>query len=120
RRRPGAAVFFGVCNLVLGALGLIFYSCSGLMVVALTSDPTGSVWVFLSHDVRAFTPMAVAHVVMSMLISLLLLISGVGLLGLHNWGRLLSLVCAILALLLNVWNVIFQVAFVGPAMQRFV
>jgi hypothetical protein len=120
RRRPTAAVFFGVTNIVVGALGLIFYVCSGLMVMALTIDPADSVWVFLANDVRIFTPMAVAHVALSLLICLLLLLSGIGLLSLHNWGRLVSIVCAVLAIVLNVWNIIFQLAFVSPSMQRYV
>jgi hypothetical protein len=120
RRRPTAAVFFGVTNIVVGALGLMFYGCSGLMVVALTIDPADTIWPFVAGDVRIFTPMAAAHFVLSLLICLLLLIAGLGLLGLHNWGRLVSIVCGVLALVLNVWNIIFQVAFVSPSMQRYV
>jgi hypothetical protein len=120
RRRPIAAVFFGVTNIVVGALGLVFYCCSGLMVTILAAERSGALWAFLSDNLRILNPMVAAYIVASLLICLLLLISGLGLLNLHNWGRLVSIVCAVLAILLNVWNVIFQLAFVGPTAQRFV
>jgi hypothetical protein len=120
RRRPGGAVFFGIANIAVGALGLMAYGCCGFMVLALSVDRTGTVWSHLAGDVRLFAPLEVAHLVLCMLLCVLLLISGIGMLSMHNWARLLSIACGVVALLLNVWNLIFQIAFVSPAMQRYV
>jgi hypothetical protein len=118
RRRPGGAVFFGVFNIVVGAMGLIFYVCSGLMVAAMVTERSPSLWQDVQSQIPIFTPMATAHIVVSLILCLLLLISGIGLLSMQPWARFLSLTASILALLLNVWTVIFQIAFVNPAMQN--
>jgi hypothetical protein len=121
RRRPAAATFFGISNIIVGALGIFFYVCAGFVTWFLMTDArTASVWDYLGHEVRLFRPMMVAHYTASLLICLLLIPAGVGLLGMHHWGRLLSLACAVLAVLLNVWNFIFQLAFVAPALRSYV
>jgi hypothetical protein len=121
RRRPGAAIFFGVTNIVVGALGLMVYGCCGFMVFAMAIDPSGgrSVWSHLAADVPLYAPLTIAHLVLSLLLCLLLLIAGIGLLGMHNWARLFSVACGVVALVLNIGIIIFQAAFVSPSLQRF-
>jgi hypothetical protein len=120
RRRPGAAVFFGISNIIVGALGLLYYGCSGLVSMAMFSDRSTSIWDYLANNLRIFAPMTIAHVIVSLLLCVVLMISGIGLLNMRNWGRLTSLATAVLALLLNVWSFIFQMTVVGPALQRYI
>src|SRR5262249_12858565 len=104
--------------IVVGALGLFFYVCSGLAVVGMASENRDSLWSDVQSQLPIFTPLATARIVVSLFLCLLLLISGIGLLYMQPWARYLSMTASFLAIVLNAWNAIFQIAFVNPAMQR--
>ena len=125
-QRPAVATVFGILNLVFGIIGV----CSSVVVVG------GFTFVFNVLDAKtraqmqldqsmqqfsdpAFYGLFVMQMVLGTILSVVIIISGIGLLKFKNWGRKLSNFYAVAYLILLVVGVAINVIFtVIPAINE--
>ena len=128
RPRPTSVTVMGILNIIFGSLFLLCYLCNGVSLIMQSSNRGGGFGgandpgVELMNQMQAEIPGFMAYQVGSSLLhltlSILLLTSGIGLLNMANWARILCIFYAILTILSQIGALIFQLAYVNPAMNR--
>jgi hypothetical protein len=131
--KPNVAVVFGIMHLVFGSLSVVGNLCcagllGGLYVVFTNlyqqappaeKQELEGLWKQLNDDVPGLFIFVSADLVGSLLLGIVLLIAGIGLLGVKQWGRKLSIGWAIVRIIFLLGLLVVNVAFVNPGMQRF-
>lgn len=103
-RLPGGLKAIGILNIVFGSLGALWNGGRILLAILLlhqpilTSEPveltsSEALWVFISHSLHVF-------------LSLLLVISGIGILMFRNWGRITAIIAAGGKLILGIVEIV--------------
>jgi hypothetical protein len=132
RKKPVAVLVFGILNLVFGSLGLVASLCCGLSIAGfyllMTSvyqqvDPPDkkeleALWRAFSENVPLLVPMVIGSLVLSFLLGLMEIISGIGLVRIRNWGRWLCGVWAVLQMMTVAGSLFFQIVIFGPGAQK--
>ncbi len=128
RQRPAAVTVMGILNIVFGSLGLLCYICGGIGLLMLFNsnalnlpggiNPFEDMKVFMSREVPAYWPIAIGQIVLGFIMSILLLVAGIGLLNMGGWARVLSIIYSIITILMQIGGLIFTLAYVNPAMER--
>jgi len=132
-KRPTSVTVIAILHFVFGGLGLLMDTCTGAMLAA------GGTGMFaragqagrpqellqdMTRYVEENTPAAQAaqygELAVDLVISILMIISGVGLLQMRSWGRALSIVYAVLSILLKLVIAVYAVAFRIPAVNEFI
>jgi hypothetical protein len=118
----------GILNIVFGSLFLLCYLCNGVQLIMQSSGKAGGFGgandpgVELANQMQAEIPGLMVHQVSTTLLhlalSVLLLSSGVGLLNMQHWARVGSIVYAVVTIILEIGNLIYQLAFINPVMKR--
>jgi hypothetical protein len=67
----------------------------------------------------AFKVVQCGQIVLDLVISFTMIISGVGLLKLRPWGRNLSVIYALLSIALKIFGIVYALAFTMPAFNEF-
>lgn len=113
--RPTSVTVFGILNIVFGILGLI---CTpfGLLVLAIPKEqmakmqppgaPENLAMNFMMENQTYRTGLVVLAII-GVLLGIILLTSGIGLLKMKSWGRLLSIYYAIAAIVMVFASVTF-------------
>jgi hypothetical protein len=123
RRRPGSVTTFAILNFVFAGLLLI----CGVMAVA--ADTKGDVTIngvrtdlndYLTSEVPGYAAYPVMTLVLRLLLAVGFVISGIGLLQVQNWGRILAVVSASLAIVYQLGDSIYELGFVVPAIRNLV
>jgi hypothetical protein len=119
----------GILNIVFGSIFLLCYVCSGLSLVTNAGAGGGggfgggmdqaAMWNFMTNEVPGYVAFSAGNVLLNLLASILLLTSGIGLLNMRSWARVGSIVYSILTILMQIAALVYQLAFVNPAMTRF-
>lgn len=116
-QRPTSVTVFGVLNIVFGVLGLLVVLFSGAAVFLATAqrqrlpgmeemNPVLATWTKVS-------------VVIGLLGTLALLISGMGLLGLKSWGRFLAMGYSVYTIVTGILGIVVQYVFViQPVLEQ--
>jgi hypothetical protein len=135
QQRPAPVTVVGYLNLVFGIFSLLCYSCLGIMILvlvaffnndAINTDPKlremKEVKELLevtidSHrrNIPFFMEVTIGQAVFDIVMSLVLLISGIGLLRLRGWARQMCLVYAILSIVVRLGGMVYGIAVVQPA-----
>jgi hypothetical protein len=131
RKRPTVLTVMGVLNIVFGGLGLACYLCVGLGLVLLFAsvggaggafpggiNPIADMWDFMKRDVPGFAAISIGQILLSFVMSIILVVAGIGLLIMKPWGRVLSICYSIVTILAQIGALVFQLAIVNPATQR--
>jgi hypothetical protein len=125
RRRPGSVTTFAILNFVFAGLLLI---CGVNSMAGNKGDATITVngvrrTIDLNDHLRDEVPGYGAYPVITLIVSLLLaagfIVSGVGLLQVQNWGRILAVVSAGATIGHQVLDGIYELGFVLPAIKSF-
>ena len=134
RKVPPAVMVIAVMHLIFGGLGLVCLGCSGVMDLAGGQKALAGMGtpeqqrqaeaqrrrnevanqVHLER-VPLYRVYSTANKVLSVLFSIAMVASGIGLLYLHSWARWLSVGYAVLSLLANVVVLVYTVAFLNAA-----
>src|SRR5262249_20308101 len=113
-----------------GSLGLICYMCAGAGILILyaalnqagAQDPQiQGLRVFLEalqREMPWFGAYMIGNIVLSFILTLLLLISGIGLLNMKAWARGLALVYSIVDIITSIGALVLQLAYINPHMLR--
>jgi hypothetical protein len=128
RVRPTSVTVMGILNIVFGSLSLLCVACAGIIImIALNADPRilpggrnpmHDLWDFMKREAPSYQFFLILRLGLGVLLSVLLLIAGIGLLNMQNWGRGLSLVCAIIGTVFYIADMVYQLAVENPAAQR--
>jgi hypothetical protein len=120
-RRPEVLVIFAVLNIIVGALLLFCGVCSGSegTLTVNGKDVTEQMKEHMNTEIPGYTAIRMTGVVTAIALGLGFLASGIGLLNLMQWGRVVGLVCAAVAILQQIATSLFQVLAVAPARARF-
>jgi hypothetical protein len=117
--RPVVVLVFAILNIIFGSLGTLAMCCVGMMTgflgVVFSNAPAGAKLPPFPPDVLVyFAIVVVAHLVMS----LLLLASGIGLLNMRAWARRGSIAYGVVTIVMSLINMPVSVAFVAPQMEK--
>src|SRR5437868_5953563 len=119
RRRPGSVTTFAVLNFVFGFLLVI----CGVVAMAKTEGEItiNGVRQDMNEHLQDQVPGYAAYPVISLIARLLLaagfIVSGVGLLQIQNWGRILAVVSAGSAIAYQLFESVYELGFVLPAIR---
>ena len=139
RQRPTSILVLAILHLVAGGIG-IFGSCYSVVMLAasgasssstpaVTVSPTGpqgrpaapappsasQILKYYEEHVPGYKAFTFAGLAVSTVLDLMLLTSGIGLLLMQPWARILSLIYAPLSILFHVLSFTYQLAFLMPA-----
>ncbi len=125
--RPASVTVMAVLNLVLGSLMVLVCLYGSITNLAQSANAKqGAVGrddqfeVQLDREVARAVPGYRAYQVstslLGLLLSVALLLSGIGLLNLRRWGRSLALVWAVLMILMEIGTTTFHLLVLSPAM----
>jgi hypothetical protein len=128
RRRPTAVLIIAILHFVFGGIGLLCNVCGGVMDLAgspqaRAADPQQArrkevTEQVMSQRIPLYRAYTLGNKISSLLTSLLMIASGVGLLLMQSWGRWLSVVYAVLSILVNLIVLVYTIAFFTPAYEE--
>jgi hypothetical protein len=120
-RRSGAFTTFAVLNFIVGGLLLVCGVCSGIdwTVTINNQDMTQQLKQFLNEQIPNYTSYKIAGAIVSVVLGLGLIASGVGLLNRQNWARVLAMIFCFIGILHHGGLVYLQLVFVNPALDIF-
>ena len=129
RRRSSAPKVLGILNLIGGFLGLLssLVTLVQLLAVPRTAAPPGTanpadpaaIDAFMTANVSGYHAFQYGSVAISLILDVLLIVSGFGLLYYRRWARWLAILYAVLSLLAKLATVLYQVLVFVPAMSAF-
>src|SRR5262245_54926879 len=108
QQRPTVVTAVAVINMIFGFMGLMSACCMGAAIAAFPAladaQPAGGPNLFkelkdLFESIPGYVPFMIASVVVGLVTSVLLIVSGFGLWKLRNWARIFCLVYAVYLLL---------------------
>ncbi len=135
RDRPLSVTAIAILHFVFGGLGILIGICAGVMMLA-----GGQNWITgsggpganqanmqkLQEDLQkamesgpAYHAVQVGNLAVDLAISIIMIVSGLGLLQLRPWGRTLSILYAILSITHKVFGVVYAVVFTIPVLNNF-
>jgi hypothetical protein len=117
-------VALGVINIVLGSLALLGGICGGIVLIAaeglMQADPNAAAQQkFLRDNLPGHDLMQWGGMLIMLLQGVALLVTGIGLLNVHNWARVTAIWCAALSLAWIAVQAVYYFAFTAPVMERF-
>ncbi len=127
RQRPVVLTVMGIINIVAGGLGLVC-SLAGIgtnlfvMSMAKSAGPNNPAMAqinYMNREAPGWQNIEIAHDVLVILISFLLLAAGIGLLMRKNWARWLSLLCAVGIIVLRLAYAVYKATVTIPVLERF-
>ncbi len=115
--RPASATVFGILNIIFGAIGILGLVYWAAMFFAAKPDPNNPVM-----GIVAGNPMLAlwtkASFVLGGVASVVLLLSGIGLLQLQPWARTASIIYAVYSIVMAVVGLVVSYFFLfGPLME---
>jgi hypothetical protein len=127
RKTPGVILVVAVFHFVFATLDILGSICGGLVFVWMAGasphrgDPFSQVlaitWQAL-RQIPGYLPIAIAQMIVSLGLGIVLIIAGIGLLRLRNWARMLSIAYAVFNLLLQIAWLVYHLAVIVPAINR--
>jgi hypothetical protein len=130
-QRPGSVTTAAVLAIIYGSL-VILCSVCGLASVAMQGANQNlfgggdaqqaqlqkQIEETLQRDVPLYRAVQIVAPVVGLVFGVAMLVAGFGLLGVYSWARFLAVGTAILAMLFNVVQTLYQVIFMIPGMNR--
>jgi hypothetical protein len=120
-----------ILNFIFGGLGLIGSLCGGVAFVvgaallqslppgpAGTPNPAQELTKFF-QSIPGYIPFMIVSLILGAIMGVVLIVAGVGLLQMRNWGRITSIVYAIAMIIISLFNLGYNLAVVSPAMAKF-
>jgi hypothetical protein len=129
RKRPTVLTVFGILNIVFGSLGLVCYSCIGFGLVVLLGGGLGAAQDpqlrlakeaidDMLRNVPGYVPAIVISLVLGVVLALILIISGIGLLYVQGWARIICIIYSIISILSQLGALVYRLAVLNPALER--
>jgi hypothetical protein len=129
---PARVTVIAILHFVFGGLGVLQGICAGAMMavgmhpIFISGGPRGTREREFFQEMQSAIESAPAYhlaqytnLAGDLLISVLMVVSGVGLLRMRPWGRFLSILYAILSIGIKVFALIYALGFSLPAINKF-
>lgn len=128
RKRPAGVLVIAIFHFIFGAGGL----CVGIIQVtgagkqfnklAAAGDPRQAdlqdrIEEEMAKRIPGFTTYEIVNAIETLIMALVLIVSGVGLLNMQAWARYLSITYAVLGIVFTIAGLIFSFLFIMPAMK---
>jgi hypothetical protein len=110
-------IIFGSLFLLCIAGGLI--SQNSTKITINNQDVTPVFKEFMNREAPGYATYQVVIAVVNLALSLVFILSGIGMLQLAQWGRILGLVGASLAILVEIGSGLYQLLVINPAITKF-
>jgi hypothetical protein len=134
RERPASVLVLAILQIVFGSLCFMLTTCGGVVQFAggnkmfkpppgqgaPKDDPEEKLEKLMEQKVPAYKAVQVAQLGLGILLSVALLVSGIGLLKLRPWARTLALVYAVVSILETIGSIIYESLFTMPILKEFV
>jgi hypothetical protein len=128
-KRPTVVTVLGIINIVFASLGLAGNLCCGVAVLVFAGvfnqavqDPQFRQMKDLIDGIQRAAPDLVTYfvslIVLGTILSLSLLIGGIGLLKMKNWARVLCIWVAVLHLLVQAGHFVYDITVIQPAVAQ--
>src|SRR6267142_2252898 len=132
RKKPTAVFVIGILNVVFGAMRAVCNLCTGValgggyvLVRKLYNDappeakkPLEDVGNSFLDNVPYLVPFLITSLVVSTLLGIMQIVSGIGLIKVKNWARWLCVVWAVLMIVVVAVNLFYQMAVLSPGMEK--
>lgn len=126
-KRPGGVTAIAIINIVLGSLGMLLGLCGiiGLVMMKDMMQQGGplaqlqEVQDALAKEVPLYNLMQILGIAVLVILSVAMLVTGIGLLSVQNWARVWSILFSVFAIGWECWEAAYQTIFVKPATKRF-
>jgi hypothetical protein len=128
RERPTVVTVFGILNLVFGGLFGLCSLCAGFALlfayIAFKSAPPqaaaelSGVFGSLDRLLPSYKYVLIASVVIGLILDIVLIVSGIGLLRMHPWGRWGSVFYGVGTVLVGIAGLVYNVGYANPAMYK--
>jgi hypothetical protein len=132
RKKPIALLIFGILNLVFGGINLVMHLCCGVVAAGLffalsslyqqvppqDQKELEGLWQAFSNNVPGLIPFVIASLVVSLILGLMQLVSGIGLVKIQNWGRWLCAVWGVLEVVTVSASLFYSIAILSPGMEK--
>jgi hypothetical protein len=129
-QRPMPVTVIAVLNFIFGGLGVLYTLCGGLaflgMILMFQNLPAppgggpnpGKEFGNLFTSIPGFVPFTIGRTILDSVLAIVLIVAGFGLLRMRNWGRIASMVYAVITILTTVGATAYSLAIVNPAMEK--
>jgi hypothetical protein len=119
-----------ILSFVYGGLGVACSICGGALIFlgialinqAAAKDKAAQAVKDMVESFRQQLPGVITFLIVSLVVSAILdamvIIAGIGLMRMRNWGRYLAIFCAVAMLLLHIGSTAYSMAVVGPATEE--
>jgi hypothetical protein len=130
RKRPTVVTVMAILNIVFGSLGLLCYLCAGagFLILFAAINQAGpqdrgvqalkELWAEVSREVPWMGAYFVGSMIFSLLMAILLLVSGIGLLNMKSWARALAIFYSLITIITQIVVLWLQLAYINPLMLR--
>jgi hypothetical protein len=125
--RPASVLVIGILNIVFGGWGVVTYIATGLsiammMVMSKTPasavNPLGGMIDFMEKEVPGYMAIMIGSSVGAMTLMILLIVSGIGLIKMRQWGRWLAMSIATFNMLWQLVGVVLALLLFTPALMK--
>jgi hypothetical protein len=133
--KPASITVIAVQQLVFGGVGILFGICTGISMAvggqnwfyqSGGADPNQAEMMKLQKDLQnaiesgpAYQAVQVGELTANLALSIAMILSGIGLLRVRPWGRLLSIIYAGVSIALKILGMVYSLAFIIPAFTNF-
>jgi hypothetical protein len=110
-----------ILNIVVGSLALFCAICGGIDLTLTVNgqDVTREVKTYLEQEIRGYSTYRILGVVVGLVLAVGMVASGIGLLSVQPWARIIALLCAALSIVRELAVALFYLLAVNPALSRF-
>jgi hypothetical protein len=130
KRRPAAVTTIAIINIIFGGLAILCGGCGAIFQLGLGvaanapaagggPNPLAQLAQFIKRELPGYQAVETTHAVGLMLLGTLCIVGAIGLLLMQGWGRWVTVAYAALIVFLQLGYIVYETAFVLPAMQRF-
>jgi hypothetical protein len=117
--RPVVVLVFAILNLVFGGITILSFLCGGIVVAfvfaALSRVPGGTPITPLPSGLVTFF---IAVFIYGFIMSIVLILSGIGLLNMRPWGRKTAIAYSIVTIAYTIIATVINITYAGPAMHK--
>jgi hypothetical protein len=130
-KRPTAVLVMAILNFVFGGGNVLCSLCAGVGIAILAlminqpgmaNDPNmrelKEVLASMNRDIPLMIPFAIGSAVVGLILSIILIIAGIGLLKLRPWARNLCIFYGVVAILVQIGELLFRILYMGPATEE--
>jgi hypothetical protein len=129
RKRPTVILVMAILSITFGSLWLLLWLCVGAMPFILyhlpvpqpgggTGYPYRELLDLLQREIPGYAAVEVGNAVLGLVLSVLLILSGIGLLRMQNWARWTSVIFGGVTVVKEIAHSIFSWIYVNPVTER--